>query len=837
MDGKVVSVALDGLTLPADREYDYVVPARFQDSLCAGMRVVVPFGKGNKKHQAMVLRLRESSTYDKLKPVLDVLDDEPCLDEQLLDIANYIKQRYFCTFYEAVRTLLPAALTVHSDTYYYLPGEAAQNTAAEQIKDADAVLAELAADDPLAARLYALIREQGKPVGLSYFKKQIAAGPGEISAVLRRLVREGKLLYTFESVKKGKAAKVRMARLAVDENEAMAYAAEQAARYPRHEQVITLLLAHGTLPVKEICSAAGTTAAVLQTLARRGVIELFDQQVFRRPEVIAGERAAFLRLSPAQEQTAKEIFALYDGEKSRRALLFGVTGSGKTQVYLDLIERMRLQGKGVIVLVPEIALTPQLMRKFTACFGAQVALFHSALSSGERYDEFRRVRSGKANIVIGTRSAVFAPVKNLGMIILDEEQAATYKSEITPRYHARHIAAYRCAENKALLLLGSATPSVESFYQAQKGHYRLFTLRERYGGMPLPGVDIVDMRAELEAGNRTPISRHLYEQISRRMEKGEQSILFLNRRGYHTFLSCRECGYVLLCPNCSVAMTYHKGSRQMKCHYCGHSAPVLTECPECGSKYIRYFGSGTQKIEEEIAAAFPSARIARMDADTTAAKGAHGALIRSFEAGEYDILLGTQMVTKGLDFERVTLVGVLAADQSLYMDDVRASERTFSLLTQVIGRSGRGQTPGKAVIQTYHPDHPVIVLAAKQAYEEFYREEIAFRRLMLYPPFCDLCQVVISGPGEQEVIDAAYAFYDALRQRVQQRGDIPMVAFAPCEAKILKLNQKYRYKMIIKCRQSSAFHQMMNQMLCAFLKERKYKKLQISVDINPEMIL
>ncbi len=514
--------------------------------------------------------------------------------------------------------------------------------------------------------------------------------------------------------------------------------------------------------------------------------------------------------------------------------MYGVTGSGKTLVFLKLMEFVLSLGKTVIVMVPEISLTPQTVQRFRRYFGSEVAVLHSGLSLGERLDEWHRLKEGKAKIAIGTRSAVFAPLENLGLIIMDEEQEGSYQSESSPRYHARDVAKYRAASEHALLLLGSATPSIDSFYRAKSGIYTLLTLKKRYNQRKLPDVYVVDMGEEAKNGNRSVYSSVLQEELRYNLDHGEQSILLLNRRGYHTIIACAECGEVCKCPHCSIALTYHRKNGKLMCHYCGYIADAVAKCPTCGSEFVQYSGLGTQKAEEELQNIFPEARILRMDADTTISKFSHEQYFKEFADKKYDIMIGTQMVAKGLDFENVTLVGVLSLDQALYAQDYKAYERAFSLLTQVVGRCGRASLQGRAFVQTYTPDNPIIALAAKQDYDRFYVQEIASRKALLYPPFCDLCTVGFSGIYEREVLQAAGAFSELIKQLSTSFPDVPLKMLGPVSERIIRLNNKYRYKLVIKCKNNRRMRELLLAAMTTFEKEKSRKNISLYVDMNQE---
>lgn len=622
-------------------------------------------------------------------------------------------------------------------------------------------------------------------------------------------------------------AGVRMAELTVSRGE------ELPRLTPKQQSVADLLLDIGSATVEEIKTLCGVGDGVLKNMEKCGVLRFFKKEKYRNPyaDLPAAPKAAEIQLSAEQTKAYHTLSAMLDGDGGS-ALLYGVTGSGKTQVYMRLIDRALQQGKDTIVLVPEIGLTPQVLGLFHQRYGRHVAVLHSGLSVGERNDEYRRADRGEAKIVLGTRSAVFAPLHTLGLIIMDEEQELTYKSERTPRYHARDIARYRAGESGALFVMASATPSIESYAAAKAGKYTLCSLEHRFGNAALPQVCTVDMKGELHAGHRSPLSRTLQKQIQSNLDAGKQTILLMNRRGYNTFIACNDCGHVITCPNCSISLTYHSYSNRLMCHYCGYSKPLDNTCPECGSHAVRYSGFGTQRIEDELQALFPAARILRMDADTTAGKFSHQKLFDAFAAHEYDILVGTQMVAKGLDFDEVTLVGVVNADNALYDENYLSHERAFDLITQVVGRSGRRDATGTAVIQTIDPCNPVIDLAARQDYPAFFETEYALRRILTYPPFCDIYGVFFVSEDENAAALAAKAFFDTLvlENKEQQQK---LIVLGPSPARISKISNTYRYRLAIKCKNSKSVRNLLMQVLKATVKMKELRKVQISIDLNP----
>ncbi len=604
---------------------------------------------------------------------------------------------------------------------------------------------------------------------------------------------------------------------------------------PKQQSVVNLLADVGAAEVNEICEFCSVGKGVLDNLVKYGICEYYKKEVFRNPYGNADSLVDRKDIVLSAEQ--EKAFLTYSDMLKNgggTGLLYGVTGSGKTQVYLKLIDEAVDMGKDVIVMVPEISLTPQALSIFHKRYGKKVAVFHSGLSLGERNDEYKRADCGEAKIVIGTRSAVFAPLHNLGLIVIDEEQEHTYKSERTPKYNAADAANFRCKYNKALLLLTSATPSVESYSAAVNGKYKLCELNERYGKSTLPQVITVDMKAEIKGGNKTPVSNTLKNLLEETLEKKKQAILLINRRGYNTFIACNDCGHVITCPNCSISLTYHSYNNSLMCHYCGYSKPLDNVCTECGSKNIRYSGYGTQRIEDEIERLFPQARIIRMDADTTSAKFSHQRIFDAFSNGEYDILIGTQMVAKGLDFPNVELVGVVNADNSLYDENYTANERSFDLITQVVGRSGRRNASGKAVIQTINPNNEIIEFASRQDYKAFYESEINLRKLLTYPPFCDIYSVSFTSEDENKSALCAKEFFDIFVElnKTEYKNE-KFIVLGPSPAKISKISNNYRHRLAIKCKNSKSVRRMLNDILQKIAKMKEYKEVTVGIDLNP----
>ena len=623
---------------------------------------------------------------------------------------------------------------------------------------------------------------------------------------------------------------VTMAALAVPAEEAAEAAEQKRRRAPQQSELLRTLCAIGRAALPDLREFTGASLQSVRALRDAGLISLEDVPVYRRPEAPEGERQPLPKLNSEQTKAFKGILKLAGGKKASGALLFGVTGSGKTTIYIRLIAEMRRRGKTAILLVPEIALTPQMLRTFSSHFGDDIAVLHSSLSAGERLDEWRRIKNGEAGVVIGTRSAIFAPAEDLGIIIIDEEQEDSYKSENAPRYHARDVAKFRCAQDNALLLLGSATPDVESRWRAEQGSYAYFTLSRRFNEQSMPSVEIVDMKRELRRGNGSSISERLRSEISENLERGEQSILFLNRRGANKLITCVDCGFTYSCPNCSVSLTYHSFSRRLMCHHCGYTQWLDEHCPECGGT-LKYVGTGTQKLEEELHELFPDTPVLRMDTDTVAPAGGHDVLLERFQTERIPIMVGTQMVTKGLNFENVTLVGVISADQSLYAGDYRATERTFSLITQVVGRSGRFEKPGRAVIQTFTPENETIRQAARQDYESFYRAEIELRRLQALPPFTELLCITMSGREESLVLGCAAKARDELLDATRSESGVRVLGPAPLS--VLRVNNNYRYRVTLCAPPGRGLRRFVADIVARYSSDKQFRDVSVYADTNP----
>ena len=814
----IVKVAVSAAPYSIDKPYDYLVPEPLLETAVPGVRVTVPFGRGNRSSEGIILARTTGEKSQGLKPLASVLDREPVLDADGIALALWMRQRYFCTLFEAVKTILPAGLWYRfQETWRLADPEMDRETA-------DALASSVHRAGGVLDVLYAC----GGSVGLEILRD--ACGE-EVSATLKALQKAGVVACETSAKRRISDKTRRMVELTVSAEEALAITEPKRRSAPMRYEVVRLLAATGRASGADICYFTGASMQTLRGLEKAGIVSFTKEEELRVPVPQQVEPGAPIVLNGEQQAAFDHILTLTKSGKPEAVLLYGVTGSGKTQVYLRLVQEILEQGRTAMVLVPEIVLTPQMMRKFSSYFGEKVAMLHSSLRMTERYDQWKRIRRGEVRVVLGTRSAIFAPLKNLGLVILDEEQESSYQSENPPRYHTRDIAKYLCARQNATLLLGSATPSVETAWASESGAYHKVLLRHRYNAHSLPQVTIADLRQEIRAGNPGLIGADLRRELEENLSRGEQSILFLNRRGNSRMLLCGECGHVPECPRCSVPLTYHSANGRLMCHYCGHSQRTPEACPECGG-IMKHVGTGTQKVEEELRELFPEAGILRMDADT--ATGGHEKILQKFESQRIPILLGTQMVAKGLDFENVTLVGVLSADTSLYIDNYRAAERTFSLLTQVVGRAGRGGKIGRAVIQTYTPGNEVILSAAQQDYDRFYESEIRLRRLRRYPPFADLFTFTVSGTEEGAVLRAAAGVRETLRRLCALPGlaaSQPEV-LGPAPAPVLKLNNRYRYRVLLVGRNDKATREQVSWLLKEFALDRANRGLNMFVDCN-----
>ncbi|MBQ3022856.1 MAG: primosomal protein N' [Clostridia bacterium] len=805
----IAQVYVNTKNLNIDKPFDYLVPKELEGKIAVGVRVKVPFGGGNIPKEAFVTGLRDKSDFSSLKPIRSVTDEFPVLTKEAVKLCFYMRERYFCTFFEAATLCAPPGTDAKFEEWISL---------SHGYYDKKALVKGLRQE-----QLLRLLEDCDGSAEMTQIKGVLGRNA---RVCVNALIEKGLCEKSFRDKRRANEKTVRLAFYSGEED--ISFHIERLSKSaPKQAAVLSVLSKHEKLSIPDIISAAGTTRNAVESLYIKGLISYCEAEVLRNPlEGKTCEDVAPLSLTESQSTVADTIIKKGVGT----FLIHGITGSGKTEVYMQIVTNAIREGKQVILLVPEIALTPQMTSRFYNRFGGKLAVIHSALSLGERIDEWRRIKRGEANIIIGARSAIFAPCENLGAIIIDEEHEQSYRSESSPRYHARDIAHFLAKKHRCPLVLGSATPSIESYYKARCGKYTLLELSERFNKKPLPEVFIADMRKELREGNKTVLSRLLASEIDENIKRKEQTILFLNRRGYSTFVSCRDCGYVFTCPDCNVSLTYHKTGNFLTCHYCGHQEKISYTCPVCQSTRVRDFGKGTQKAQEQIEKIFEGASLLRMDADTTSGKRGHEKIIDKFEAEKTDILLGTQMVTKGLDFENVTLVGVLAADASLNVDDFRAQERTFNLITQVCGRAGRGEIKGRCVIQTYSPENPTLLLAAKQDYKAFYEEEISFRKEFLYPPFCDIVNITVTSSVKEDAEKEAQKIAQELRVSLRAFEDWSL--YGPSPAPLSRLSGRYRVRLWLKCNADDEFIKTLRA--CIYEKSRRGKEdLSVVADINP----
>ena len=809
----IAKIAVSAARFSIDKPYSYRYGPEM--ALCPGIRVMVPFGSGNRRTEGVVLSL-ESGDETNLKAVLQVLDTEPLLSPVMLRLAAFLRERYFCTFLDAVRAMIPAPLWFKSmERFTLAEGRPWEGKTIRQ-PDAPAILCfleNLGGEADAEQLRTAFPDEEARDKALQYLlkKKWITTQ----SDFLRRTGDKSE----------------RIATLAASAEEALAFAAGRPKGAAMQKAVLELLCSVGSAAVKDICYYTGASSQTVKRLEALGYLTLSIRPVLRCREITPAKLDGPLTLNDGQQAAFDGLLEQSRREKPGVALLYGVTGSGKTSVYLKLIEKTLESGKSAMLLVPEIALTPQLLSLLAAHFGDSVALLHSSLGAGERSDQWKRLKKGEARVAVGTRSAVFAPCQNLGLIILDEEQEHSYRSEQSPRYSAKEVAIWRGSHENALVLLGSATPSVETMHRAKNGDYRLYTLSQRFGGRSLPRVEIVDMREELKNGNDSPFSEFLLEAMRDNVQHGDQTILFLNRRGNSRALICVDCRKSPECPRCSNRLTFHSANSRMMCHYCGHSQRVPDRCPECGGP-LKPLGAGTQKIQEALELEFPDTPILRMDADTVSAVNTHEKILDQFKNEKIPILIGTQMVAKGLNLPDVTLVGVLDADLSLYADSYRAAETTFNMLTQVVGRAGRGERPGRAVIQTLVPEHRVINLAARQDYDGFYELESSLRRVTQSPPYGDIAHITFAGENEGAVMRGAAMFRDTLDVWLKQNGVGEFALLGPAPCPIMKINYNFRYRLTLRCRVTRPVRLMLAQLLRLFQQDRQHRGVNAWIDVN-----
>lgn len=796
-----------------DKAFDYLIPDELAGQIQIGSRVIVPFSSGNVETEGFCIGLSETSNSKKLKSVIKLSTDSIAFDEAMLETIEWMRKHYLSGYLELIHAIVPAGNAVKNEEWIIL------SEMSEERSEIRKQIVEYLADNGggmESSALYSMFESDIKPQ-------------------IRDMIKKGMLSKEYRRTQSVTDKKARAVRLAVMPETARAEADKMSKKAPVQSRMLSILADCEFIALADLKQFSGGNYNAAATLHKKGLIEFFDITIERDPFAKKHiEKTA--NLIPTEEQAAA-IDAITNSIKSGKSdtyLLHGVTGSGKTEVFMQAIENALEMGKSALVLVPEISLTPQMVSRFLSRFADRVAVLHSGLSMGERYDQWKKIREGGADIVIGARSAVFAPLDNIGVIIMDEEHSDTYKSEMSPRYHAREVAMFRAKQYGAAVVLASATPSIESSFRARNGKYKLLTMTKRYNLNQMPEITIADMRNELANGNKSMFSKLLYNEIAKNLENGEQTILFLNRRGFSTFVSCRSCGYVVECPNCNISLTYHKYEGSLKCHYCGFTTRNYVKCPQCGSPYIRYFGGGTQRVEEEISRLFPDASVIRMDVDTTERKQSHEKILEKFEKEKVDILIGTQMVAKGLDFENVTLVGVISADTMLHINDFRSRERTFAMLEQVSGRAGRGEKAGRAVIQTYSPENEAVSLVKTHDYITFYNGEISERRLMWYPPFSEIISIGFQGVSQTVVPQAAKFFlkqlagFNDLKQKIQVLGPVPSA--------VSRIKNKYRWQMIIKCEKSDELNEILKNAEMSCRKNKNYKDISIIIDKNPNMI-
>ncbi|MGG1486000.1 primosomal protein N' [Peribacillus castrilensis] len=801
----IASVIVDVPAKQTDREFDYRIPEKWNQVIKPGMRVIVPFGP--RMVQGFVTGLKAKSDFAKLRFIKEPMDLEPILNDELLQLGDWLTKEAMCFKISALQAMLPAAM------------KAKYEKVIKVVEDKK---------DQLPPSIQNLF---GKNDSLSW--KDVIEG--ENASLVQKEMQIGNLELEYNVKNRLNKKTVRVIKSLLSPMELKEMASAISSHAKKQQELLQYFIEHQEpIPLKELLESMNTSSGTVKSLVSKGALAEMDQEIYRDPyENRVFEKSIPFTLTAEQTAALKPIQEKIHHDEHDVFLLYGVTGSGKTEVYLQAIASVIEKGKEAIMLVPEISLTPQTVKRFKERFGEQVAVMHSGLSVGEKYDEWRKIHRKEVKVVVGARSAVFAPFENLGLVIIDEEHESSYKQEETPRYHARDVAIERAKSYGCPVILGSATPTLESFARAKKNVYKLLTLSQRMNKNALPAVDIVDMREELRTGNRSMFSELLFTKLKDRLDKGEQTVLMLNKRGHSSFVMCRSCGLVINCPNCDISLTYHRFNDIMKCHYCGFEEGMPSVCPECESEHIRFFGTGTQKVEEELAKILPEARVIRMDVDTTSKKGSHERLLNAFGEGKADILLGTQMIAKGLDFPNITLVGVLSADTMLHLPDFRSSEKTFQLLTQVSGRAGRHQLPGEVVIQTYTPEHYSIELSALQDYDAFYEREMYLRRQSHYPPYYYVVLITVSHEDLMKTVSVTEKITNYLGSRLNRDS----VVLGPVASPISRINNRYRYQCLIKYKREPDLNQHLRTLLEHYQKETAQNHLQISIDLNPQIMM
>jgi primosomal protein N' (replication factor Y) len=821
----IASVVISNCTREFDKEYHYQIPENIKGIVKPGMRVIVPFGRSNILKEAYVLDVLDSSSWDNLKSIKKLLDKKPVLSKNMLKLSAWMKDKYICTYHDSIKCILPAGIGVKAYRVVVLE-DINTNISKDTNLYSDINISEnqkKIIDTLKTLESKCELTELKNKVNLKSFQSSINSleKKGVISIHERYTTRVKekfiKAIYTMLS-------KEDIAEL-IEGN-----------KLKRIQQikVMEMLMDNEFVSVQDIIRFTGVSPGVLDTLKKYGYIEFTEIETKREPfgdEIF--EKTLPLKLTEEQNKIFGSLKGIIDKNKYSECLIHGVTGSGKTELYMQIIQHIIKKGKKAIVLVPEISLTPQMVKRFKGRFEDEVAVLHSRLSLGERYDQWRLIQDGKKKVVIGARSAIFAPIENVGLIVVDEEHESSYKSEITPKYLAIDIARYIMKQQKGMLLLGSATPSIETYYKAKQGEIFLFEMKKRVNNAPMPKVNLIDMREELNRGNKSIFSGRLLEEIIKNNEAGQQTMLLLNRRGYSSFVLCRSCGYTVKCINCSVTLTYHAVRERLTCHYCGYTIKTPEECPKCKSRYIRHFGLGTQKLEEAVKKCFPKSTIIRMDSDTTGYKNSHAKILEKFREQNINIMVGTQMIAKGHDFPNVTLVGVMAADGMLNLADYRASEKTFQLLTQVAGRAGRGTLPGRVVIQSYNIDNFSILAACKQDYKLFYNQEIAIRKEMEYPPFTNIALVVVSGMNDKIVQNNSIVVRDMIFKAFNTINESCYEILGPLKPPISRIKSKYRWRLVIKCKNKDILTEILRKTADEFYKRRKKDTVDLGIDIDP----
>ncbi|AGK53027.1 primosomal protein N' [Bacillus sp. 1NLA3E] len=801
----IASVIVDVPAKQTDKSFDYLIPEQWMGMIEPGMRVIVPFGSRN--IQGFVRELKDSSSFEKLREIIEPMDLTPVLNGEMLNIGDWLTEEVLCTKIAAYQAMIPAALKAQYEKNIMLtPGTRVEDLAFDL--------------QPFLVNSQVLAWKDALKAGvISTVKKELAKGTVEVLYEVKERMKKKRLMHVFPGLPKEQLLR---------EKDGLTRARKQ-------QEVLAYFIDHPEpIELRQLQTNLGVNAGTIKGLVEKGILIQQEKEVYRDPYAEREfPKTEPLPLTDQQVQAITPVLSSIKNDRHDVFLLYGVTGSGKTEIYLQSIQQVIEKGKEAIVLVPEIALTPQMVHRFKGRFGDLVAVLHSGLSIGEKYDEWRKIQRKEVKVVVGARSAIYAPFENLGIIIIDEEHETSYKQEENPRYHARDVAIHRGILYQCPVILGSATPSLETFARAQKGVYQQLTLSKRMNDQGLPTVNIVDMREELREGNRSMFSRDLFEKLQDRIQKKQQTVLFLNKRGHSSFVMCRDCGYVILCPHCDISLTYHQVQNNMKCHYCGFESGVPNICPECQSDHIRYFGTGTQKVEEELGKLLPEAKVIRMDVDTTSRKGSHEKLLTEFHQGKADILLGTQMIAKGLDFPNITLVGVLSADTMLHLPDFRSSEKTFQLLTQVSGRAGRHQLPGEVVIQTYTPEHYSIELAGDQDFDRFYAKEMMMRKIHRYPPFYYLALVTVSHEELMKVVSITEKITRYLRSKLKNDA----VILGPVASPIPRIKDRYRYQCLVKYKREPELGNALKYISNQLMKESSKSGLQIAIDMNPYILM